>query len=332
MDSRLLAEPFKHTSSKASDRPKSRLSLSGLPGRIAFIWNIFWLLTKDDFATFVLPNTAFGIFGALSGSAFVSPASGSFQVVLRLPMVILFNWSNLLIFDLANQRLPSSFAEDALNKPWRPGPSGLVGPTQLRQAMLFCIPAVIALHYTVLGTGSEATALAVLTWLYNDLCGGDEHWVLRNVIIAAAFGLYNAGSLKVAAGLQPGQTGDLTEQGHIWVLAISAVILTTMHVQDLKDQEGDRARGRRSAPLVLGDRACRWTIALPVLFWSLFLPWCLRCSVLGVAFGTIFLGLWVAFRCMAYSGNKADRRTWELWALWTASLYALPWLVYIVRD
>ncbi|ETS74339.1 hypothetical protein PFICI_14205 [Pestalotiopsis fici W106-1] len=328
----MLAKPSNHTSVKASTGPKPQLGRPGLLSRVAAIWNIFWLLTKDDLVTFVLPTTTFGIFGALSGPSFVLPTSQPFQVVLRLPMVILFTWSNLLIFELANQRLPSSFAEDALNKPWRPGPSGLVGPTQLRQAMLFCIPAVIAVHYAVLGTGPEAIGLAVLTWLYNDLSGGDEHWVLRNIIIAAAFGLYNMGSLKVAAGLLPGQPGDLTEQGHMWILAVSGVILSTMHVQDLKDQEGDQARNRHSAPLVLGDWICRWTVALPVIFWSLFLPRYWGFSTLGVSCGTFLMGLWVAFRCMAYSDNKADKRTWEIWALWIVSLYALPWLVYTLRE
>ena len=31
---------------------------------------------------------------------------------------------------------------------------------------------------------------------------------------------------------------------------------------------GDRARNRRTLPLVLGDWIARWTIAVPVMIWS----------------------------------------------------------------
>lgn len=39
-----------------------------------------------------------------------------------------------------------------------------------------------------------------------------------------------------------------------------------MHSQDMKDQDGDRSRGRRTAPIVLGDVVARSTIAIS--FWS----------------------------------------------------------------
>jgi 4-hydroxybenzoate polyprenyltransferase len=295
---------------------------------------VFWLLTQDDFATFVLPNTAFGIFGALSGSMLTGPHCRTVDVLLRLPLVVLFNWSNLLIFDLANQRLPESIKEDALNKPWRPAPSGLITSNGIRRAMLMCIPAVILFNHVAFQTGFEATALAVLTWLYNDLSGGDEHWMIRNGIIAVAFGLYNEGSLKVAGGSMAWFQGrDLalvttTSMGLGWIVVVSGVILTTMHVQDLKDQEGDKARGRHSAPLILGDKTARWTIALPVIFWSFFCPWYCGLSLLPSGAGCFLLGGGVVIRCLTLSGRASDRRTWQLWALWTVSLYILPALSF----
>ena len=61
---------------------------------------------------------------------------------------------------------------------------------------------------------------------------------------------------------------------------ISAVILMTMHVQDLKDMLGDKSRGRETAPLLLGEAATRWTLAIPILLWN--------------AICAIFWGQWVA--------------------------------------
>lgn len=287
--------------------------------------NLFWLLTKDDAATFVAPNTAFGMFGALAGSTLMIPSSSPLDVLLRLPLVVFFNWTNLLVFDLANQRLPESALEDALNKPWRPVPRGLMTSVQVRRAMLFFIPLVLVVNHFLLDAGVETALIQILTWLYNDLRGGDDHWILRNVIIAVAFGFFNLGSLRVAHGSL--QRGSVTAVGVAWTATISGVILTTMHVQDLKDQEGDQARGRRSAPLALGDQLSRYTIAVPVLFWTLF---CAEFWPLGVTLraGPVVLGALVAVRCLAYSGKTSDRLTWELWALWTATLYSMPCLYY----
>lgn len=284
---------------------------------------LFWLFTVDDAATFVAPNVMFGLFSVLSAPILVTPQTDFASIILRLPYVIFFNWSNLLIFDLANQRLPESAHEDALNKPWRPIPSGLVTSTQARRAMLFGIPIILAANH-ICGVATETALLFILTWLYNDLMGGDENWICRNVIIAVAFWFYNMGSVKVARGDQYSHGGGVTEKGVLWTTIISGVILTTMHVQDLKDQEGDRARGRHSAPLVLGDRIARWTIAIPICMWSCYCTWFWEVGTAGL--GVILLGVVVAIRCLAYSGKHQDRKTWELWALWTATLYMLPLL------
>ncbi|RYP00599.1 hypothetical protein DL764_006473 [Monosporascus ibericus] len=91
----------------------------------------------------------------------------------------------------------------------------------------------------------------VLTWLNNDLREGDESFVERNAITAIAFGVYNTGPVKVAVGPETARDGtlflDLTTRGMLWAAIVSAVIFTTIQVQDLRDPECDRARGRRSA-------------------------------------------------------------------------------------
>lgn len=281
-----------------------------------------WLLTKDDVATFVFPNTVFGMCAALAGQTLIEHTRTTIGISVHLPLVLLFNWSNLLIIDLANQRLPISAKEDAINKPWRPIPSGRLTSCNMRHAMLILIPTTAALNYFIFHVGHECTMLFTLTWLYNDLGGGDENWVLRNAIIAAAFGLYNSGSLKTAAGLGTDPTATPTQAGWQWITILSRIIFTTMHVQDLKDQEGDRARARRTAPIVIGNVAARQSIAAPVMIWSCFCLWYreLRWS------GSVIVGIGaiVSWRCLNLAGREADRRTWELWASWTALLYTCP--------
>ncbi|RYP06627.1 hypothetical protein DL764_003049 [Monosporascus ibericus] len=268
----------------AKDGPKSSArtpcgAVDRVFSRTGSFLTLFWLLTESNAPTFVGPNTMFGICGAASGSWLISVPSSppsALEIAKRLGLVVLFNWSNLIVFDLANQRLPESAREDALNKPWRPVPRGLITSDQIRRTMLYLVPVLVALNHFLLGTGVQSLVIMVLTWLYNDLRGGDDSFVGRNAIIAAAFAVYNYGSLKVAVGANATSAGlfsGLTTTGATWVAIISLVIFTTMHVQDLQDQEGDRTRGRRSAPLVLGDWVARWTVAVPMVIWPAFCTW-----------------------------------------------------------
>ena len=276
-----------------------------------------WLFTKDDFDTFVLPNTIFGISAALSDRPLAQQLH-VYTVLQRIPLVLLFNWSNLLIFDLANQRLPDSIKEDIINKPWRPLPAGKISQRQTRHLILVAMPLVL-LFNAMLCVWKETASLFNLTWIYNDLRGGDDNWLVRNLVIALAFFLYNLGSLKVASGASGHAEDVLSWAAYAWTAVVSAVILTTMQVQDLKDQEGDRTRGRQTAPLVLGEQVARWTIALPILFWSL------ACAMFwGVWTLPIATGLYVACRVLRERGKEEDRRSWKLWSLWTAVLYLLP--------
>ncbi|KAF2199994.1 hypothetical protein GQ43DRAFT_449866 [Delitschia confertaspora ATCC 74209] len=282
-----------------------------------------WLFTKDDLFTFVIPNTIFGLSCAFLGAPLIlygqSPTVRN--LLLRIPSIILFNWTNLLIFDLANQRLPDSVYEDILNKPWRPIPSGRLTSAQVRKYLHIAIPSVLAINHYMLHVGTETALMCTGTWIYNDLRGGDDGWVYRNMLLAIAFGLYNWSSVKVAAAL--GQAAEVSREGEHWILIISGVILTTMHIQDLKDQAGDHARGRKSAPLVLGDVAARWTIAVPIALWTPYI--CYFWEVPWQPGGLVTaLGFHVAYRCVWLRGPKSDRRTWQLWCFWTALLYVMP--------
>lgn len=285
-----------------------------------FRWvGIFWLFTESDFATFVIPDTVFGIFGALAGPLLTNNTSPDLlEILARVPRVLLYNWANLLIFDLANQRLPEAVEEDAWNKPWRPLPSGRITMAGTRRLLLASLPVVLAINWA-LGAWEETALLFVLTWMYNDLKGGDEDFVIRNLIIGLAFGLYNGGALKIACG--PDQS--ITTPGYCWVVLISCVIFTTMHVQDMKDQAGDKTRGRRSAPLVLGDAPARWTIAIPIVIWSVVCPLFLSVGPVGYLV-TCVLGFLIVARIFVWRSTDADRKTWQLWTAWTALLYLLP--------
>ncbi|KAF1953534.1 hypothetical protein CC80DRAFT_551182 [Byssothecium circinans] len=179
-----------------------------------------WLFTQDHFAAFIFPNTILGVSCALAGPPYVtsSPLSNSEIVFL----VILFNWSTLLIFDLANQRLWESVHEDKLNKPWC-------------RAMQITIPVVLAFNHYCLSTGAETVCIIVRCWVYNNLKVSDDSWILRNAIISLAFGVFNWSSPKVAIRGHGAYLPRVSESGSSWIWLCSGVILMTMHVQDMED-------------------------------------------------------------------------------------------------
>ena len=290
--------------------------------RSHYFLRTLWLFTVSDHKTFVLPQTAFGILGALSGDLTADPKPKLLAIMSRVPHVLLWTWLNTLVFTLANQRLPEAVAEDKLNKPWRPLAAGRISTSQARRLLLCAIPLCLIGIFFCLGAPEETVLLFCLTWMYNDLGGAEEHFVLRNLVIAAAYALYANGALRVACNQR---RSTFAWRTHVWEAMISGVILTTMQVQDLKDQEGDRARDRLTAPLVIGDASTRWTIAFPVLLFSIGCPafWDLSLSTIAGMI-PVALGTTVAVRVLRFRSRSADRATWKLWSYWLIALYALP--------
>ncbi|KAF7531606.1 hypothetical protein G7054_g8693 [Neopestalotiopsis clavispora] len=303
-----------------STKPSLESVLQSLRQGLSFI-HLLWEFIESDFLTFAVPNTAFGIFGAFAPALLMDEASSStFTIKLamqRLPLVLAYNVGNLLVFDLANQRSPASVVEDRINKSWRPIPQGKITTDQTRLLMLVVIPSVLLVNY-ILGAWQHGVFILVLTWMYNDLQGGDEPF-LREVIIAIAYGLFNAGSLLIAVG--PGSS--LGSLGRTWTAVVSGVILSTMQVQDLKDQKGDKTRGRKTIALFLGERVSRISTAFFVCFWSCVCAHLWDIGPLVCSFMAIIAAT-VALRVLLISTQQGDARTWRIWCFWHASLYALP--------
>ena len=289
---------------------------------IFFHLHTVWLFTLNDLKSIVFPETAFAVFSALSGRSLTTNATPCLADILRrLPYIILWNWTNCLLFDVANQRLPQAILEDKFNKPWRPLPSKRLTSDEARRTLLILVPAVFLVsHY--LGGLFEAVAMISLTWMYNDLGGADENYVLRNLINACGFVCYSSGATTVAIGF--GQH-KLNHKAHIWLIIVGAIVFSTLQMQDMADMDGDAARGRRTLPLAHGETTARWSIAVPVMAWSFICPAFWASGVVGYAI-SIALGSILSVRVLLMSGSMAYRRTWGFWCLWSTTLYLLPLL------
>lgn len=144
-----------------------------------------------------------------------------------------------MVFNVSDQRLLSSLLEDTVNKPWRPLLACRLSLAQARRLLLSFIPTVTAVML-VLGGLEETIVMFILTWMYNDLYGADEHYAVRNLLNAASFINFSYGATRAAAG-----SFDLNGiMKYQWLPMAGAVILTSLQMQDMSDQEGDAQRGR----------------------------------------------------------------------------------------
>ncbi|KUI73677.1 Digeranylgeranylglyceryl phosphate synthase [Cytospora mali] len=280
-----------------------------------------WLFTFSDLKTIVGPKAVFGLVHALSAEVFdfdrlTTPSD--LRILLRTPFVIWWIWINLLPFSIDNQRQPSAVLEDAANKPWRPLPSQRIESEQAKKWMLALYP-VAVLTSIYAGGLRQCLALVLLGIWYNDLGGSDTHFLTRNFINACGFVCYASGAMEVALG----RALPVSLTAISWFSMIAAVVLTSVHSQDMADQEGDRLRGRKSVPLAIGDTNSRWTIAIFVSAFSIFGPFFWNLDWLGYA-GPVILGSTVAVRTLSCRSVRADKMTFRIWNLWLVGIYFLP--------
>lgn len=297
----------------------SQTGQTSIYNSFTFHLKTLWLFTRSDLKSMIYPNIVFGLVTAMSGPALGQNRSPTLFVILsNVPYVFLWLWLNLLLFNIANQRLPASVLEDAVNKPWRPLPSERLDQKQARLLLLIAIPMVF-LSSIYLGATFQVLLLLALTWMYNDLGGADDSFILRNIINALGMACYSSGAAIVACGKECA----LTPVVYQWIGLIGLVISTTLQIQDMSDQEGDAVRGRTTLPLLLGDGFARWTIGGAVMGWSMSAPafWTRRIAayVPPLAIGSI-----LAFRILVLRNVKADQNTWKMWCIWMVSLYLLP--------
>ena len=77
-------------------------------------------------------------------------------------------------------------------------------------------------------------------------------------------------------------------------MLLTAVVLTTGHVQDLQDLEGDIASGRKTLPILIGQTRARWSVLFSVACWVVVVPRFWNCgafsSLIVLTLGVIVIG------------------------------------------
>lgn len=139
---------------------------------------------------------------------------------------------------------------------------------------------------------------------------------MRNLIPASGFVCFASGAMEVTYGDRV-RLSVHSVPGR-WLAFIGAVVLSSVHSQDMYDQAGDGMRGRRTMPLVIEDWPSRLLIAVKNPFWSCLGLWLWQMSVLA-SIPCLILGAAVSARTTRLETVPDD---------WLVSLYSLPLIKY----
>ncbi|KAI1377901.1 UbiA prenyltransferase family [Hypoxylon crocopeplum] len=296
----------------------------GIITKVKFHARTLWLFAFSDLKTIVIPSTIFGIANALAASRYDASLKsvGYIELLQRSPLVLLWVSVHYLAFAVNNQRTPLAVAEDAANKPWRPLPSGRISPYAANILMVFFYVSA-QICSTVTGGLRQGVGLIFLGMWYNNFGGADTNPLLRNIINALGYICFISGAMEVALGtyLPLSASSGLAR----WFGVISGIIITTIHSQDMYDQEGDALRGRRTLPLVLDDGPARWIIALWMPVWGVLCPNFWNTTLAARAVSLVLAAL-VGLRTLAYRNVPSDKVTFVIWNVWVSLIYILPLL------
>jgi len=197
--------------------------------------------------------------------------------------------------------------EDAVNKPWRPIPSGRISVSSARKLRWFLLPACLLLSLR-LGVPDAGLGLTVSILLHNELDLG-RHWAGKNGLCGFGYAFFELGATRLA-----GINRSLTMAQLAVVSSSALIVITTIHAQDFRDIEGDQQLGRATFPLIY-PYFSRHTMLPVLLGWSLIL---ISASDLRgpLALGLLALSALTGLRFACLKNVSADRRSYLLYNIW----------------
>jgi (R)-axinyssene synthase len=276
----------------------------GWPQRVVRELWLSWRFTAGDASSAVVPALLF--LGAAGRHAGLGPG----EWLAALARGALYFWLFAYTFGLANQLV--GVEEDRLNKPHRPLVTGEATVEGTRWRWRVCMGLFAAVGWAF-GVGPWALLWELIIVLHND-GGGARKWWAKNLLI----GLGVVTQLAAAWGL----VAPLTPTVWRWIGVLASVVFVLVSLQDLRDQEGDRASGRKTFPLVFGEKRTRALLAglfalLPfVIHRVLMAPLGLTPVVVAFDAGLALMCWVISVRVLCWRTRSADHRTYLLFTYW----------------
>jgi hypothetical protein len=296
---------------------------SGVLRTIQYHAQTLWLFTCDQVLDTVVPGTAFGVLGAMSGPVLDLPSQSPLAILKRLPLAFFWLWLMILEFCVQNQRSPGSIEEDSINKPWRPIPTKRITPAQAQRLLDVVHVTTATVSYCLDVLPIFGVYLCLIT-LYNDFGGGNKSGVLRNLFCGGGFSCYFGGAMTIAVGPH----AAMGIPAWSWTLLITCgVLMTTIQAQEFRDEVGDKARGRRTLVTEYGRSSMLWLLLVIVFSWTLYLPlihfkgdWTV--AAFPIAIGGSFIA--TILQSIHQNSTALDRRMYKFWCIWMFAFCPLP--------
>ena len=295
--------------------------LWGSIGSLCYHLHTIYLFSCNNIQDTIIPGLLFGSLNAsVAPRLSMGPARSLTDILQSIPAMLLWGWSHLLFFNISNQRHECAITEDRLNKPWRPLATNRVSPGQASWALCLMCP-VIMIIWLSLGGLAPGCIIVALTLLYNDCGGASNPWV-KNLLNGPAIVSFHVGPLEVATGrsiFPAAGNGEATA----WLLILAAAVATTSHAQDFRDVDGDKAAGRETLLISIGDLNARMLAAFGIAGWTL-----VACRFWGVGWAggslVVIAGVVVAGNMFWDKTRAGDALTWKIFPFWMLGLFLLP--------
>ncbi|OBZ74382.1 hypothetical protein A0H81_05759 [Grifola frondosa] len=261
------------------------------------------LFTWTDYKTIFLPITAF---------ACATAPLHSFRNLLHGWVWI---WFHLLMCNVSNQS--KTELEDAINRAWRPLPSGRIRESQARilrwttVVLCFLLSSAYSVDMVMVTSG-----LVLTTILYDD-AGLAWNAMGKNLCNIGGYTTFEIGAMKIM-----GSSAELDEISISAVMLSGIMIFTTIQAQDFADVEGDAALGRMTFPIYAPTFSRVFTL-IAILAWSTILSWYWSIGIIG---RTIFiaLGFYVGLRYYCWRTPNVDKRSYIVYSVWLILAHILP--------
>ncbi|KAF7309253.1 S-adenosyl-L-methionine-dependent methyltransferase [Mycena indigotica] len=284
--------------------PLFRRLMSITPASVAYHANTLWLFTESDFMTTMVPISLF----AMVAAPLTSPSN--------IPHLVFWLWFHLLAFNTSNQT--TSF-EDATNKPDRPIPAGriTVEHALILRWVLMPMCWALSLAYSK-ETMFASMALALFTWMYNELKGNGRSAITRYLLNGLGFAAFEAGTTLVARD----DKTNLDGAGWLAILLSGLIFATTIYAQDFRDVVGDAEINRDTIPLRFGAPS-RPVLMAGVMAWSVGLSFIWQVDIFTtVAF--VALAAFAGGRFVLKTTVDDDRRNYFWYNIWVTAAHVLP--------
>lgn len=220
---------------------------------------------------------------------------------IPLKYLFLLSWLTpyVYFFNLSNQI--TGVDEDRIDKPDRPIPAGIVTLDGARRRWILALSAflLVAAFKPIL---LPETISWVFTTAFLSLTSAGNHWFGKNCVAmtVGAWSLLN-GSWKAIAPWTP--------KSQRFAIAVAVWAGLLVQIQDLRDIKGYAVVGRKTMPLVFGERATRWIITLLLLPASIWVLWI--GDIVPIAPKTLTaVHLFLGYRILNAGGSRYDHKTY----------------------